>query len=530
MRLLISVILLLSFLNACQTNGTRTENVQGFVNRDTTVTPQNAYTDLFLDSAAVARFFKSADDTLKAQVRNFYNARNYEFAWFSEDGITPQAEGFWNGHEDYINGVGDSSVHDPILHTIMDTLLYADNMFQPDRKTLMETEMRLTRHFFLFAQTAFGASADPAELQWHIPKRKLDIRAMLDSLLASENKEWQPLNPRFHHLQNAVLRYRSIQTNGGWPDLEVYSRKWRKGAKDEAVKNIKKRLAAEGHWPGADTSMQFTDSFAKAVAKVQGLYGQTQSGVVDAAFIKALNVLVEDRIAQMLVNLERMKWMPRQPDDYIFINIPEYRFRLIEGGREELTIDVVVGKAANRTVVFSDELKYIVFSPYWNIPRSIVRNEIVPAMRRSSSYLRRNNIEITGYSGDLPVVRQKPGRRNALGQVKFLFPNEYNIYFHDTPAKSLFSREKRAFSHGCIRLKRPFDLAKYLLKDDPSWTDAAIKKAMNRSSEKWVTLKKRWPVFITYFTSWSTDDGNVYFLEDIYGHDKKLGSRLFEDE
>jgi L,D-transpeptidase YcbB len=244
--------------------------------------------------------------------------------------------------------------------------------------------------------------------------------------------------------------------------------------------------------------------------------------------IKTLNVPVEDRIRQMLLNLERMKWMPERPADFIVVNIPEYRFRVYEEGKEALAMDVVVGKAANRTVVFSDELKYVVFSPYWNIPRSIVRNEIYPAMQRSSSYLRRNNMETTGTSNGLPIVRQKPGRGNALGQVKFIFPNSYNIYFHDTPAKSLFSRDKRAFSHGCIRLHKPFELAKYLLQYADSWTDAAIKKAMSSSKEKWVTLKQTWPVFITYFTSWVNANGDVQFRDDVYGHDKKLESHLFE--
>jgi L,D-transpeptidase YcbB len=192
--------------------------------------------------------------------------------------------------------------------------------------------------------------------------------------------------------------------------------------------------------------------------KVRELYGLKQTGIIDDNFLRALNIPVEERIKQMMVNLEPMKWMPKRPENFIFINIPEYRFRLIEDNRMVLTMDIVVGKAANRTVIFSDELKHIVFSPYWNVPRSIVRNEILPAMKRNPTYLRRNNMEITGYSADLPIVRQKPGKSNALGQVKFLFPNSYNIYFHDTPAKSLFSREKRAFSHGCIRLEQPFAL------------------------------------------------------------------------
>jgi murein L,D-transpeptidase YcbB/YkuD len=190
-------------------------------------------------------------------------------------------------------------------------------------------------------------------------------------------------------------------------------------------------------------------------------------------------------------------------------------------------MNIVVGKEANRTVIFSDELEYIVFSPYWNVPRSIVRNEIVPAMNRSSSYIDRNNMEITGTSDGLPIVRQKPGAGNALGKVKFIFPNRYNIYFHDTPAKTLFSKESRAFSHGCVRVQEPFTLAQYLLRNNKAWTESKIKTAMNSQKEDWVKLDKPLPVYLLYLTSWVDKDGVLNFRDDIYGHDKKLGDRLF---
>lgn len=528
MRLYLISIVVSILLFSCNSNDKSPQEGMVQTPRNTSITPQNAYTELFLDSLQVADFFTSANDSLYAQVRNFYNARNYEFAWFSEEGLTLSAEGFWNSHEDFLKAAKDSSIYDQSLHQVMDTLLYADSTFALSRQILVETELRLTGHFFRFAHTAFGAKADPTELQWHIPKRKLNIQALLDSLLASQKKTWQPLNPRFHQLGNAISLYRSIYQKGGWSVLNIANRKWQQGDKGVEVKRLKQRLAAERHWPLDDTSLLYTDSLAKVVAKVQGLYGQKQNGVADAALVKALNIPVTDRIAQMLVNLERMKWMPYQPSSFIFINIPEYRFRLIEDNKSVLMMDIIVGKAANHTVIFSDELQYVVFSPYWNVPRSIVRNEIVPAMKRNSSYLQRNNMEITGYSGGLPVVRQKPGNNNAMGRVKFLFPNQYNIYFHDTPAKGLFSREKRAFSHGCIRLQEPLELAKNLLRNDSTWTDAAINKAMSSNTDKWVTLTKKWPVFITYFTSWADNEGNVYFLEDIYGHDQRLKDRLVD--
>ncbi len=161
------------------------------------------------------------------------------------------------------------------------------------------------------------------------------------------------------------------------------------------------------------------------------------------------------------------------------------------------------------------------------MPRSIVQNEIVPGINKNSDYLESHNMEITGYSNDLPIVRQKPGRDNSLGLVKFIFPNNYNIYFHDTPAKSLFENENRAFSHGCIRLKNAEQMANYLLRKQTEWTPGKIDEAMHAGKEKWVNLKQPLPVFITYFTAWADSDGLLNFRKDIYNHDQEIANRLF---
>ena len=190
-------------------------------------------------------------------------------------------------------------------------------------------------------------------------------------------------------------------------------------------------------------------------------------------------------------------------------------------------MNIVVGKEGNSTVIFNDELKYIVFSPYWNVPRSIVKNEILPAMSRNPNYLASQNMEITSQKGSIPTIRQLPGPRNSLGRVKFLFPNNYNIYFHDTPAKSLFQREKRAFSHGCMRLEDAKKLAVYLLRDQPEWTEDRIQQAMSQGTEKWVTLKQDIPVYVSYFTAWVDEGGALHFRDDIYGHDRRMAERLF---
>jgi murein L,D-transpeptidase YcbB/YkuD len=241
-----------------------------------------------------------------------------------------------------------------------------------------------------------------------------------------------------------------------------------------------------------------------------------------------MNIPPQERLRTILVNMERLRWMPEMiPPDLILVNIPEYRMHVYEGGEEVLSMDVVVGTAATRTVIFNDSLSHIVFSPTWSIPQSIVRNEILPAMARDPGYLKRKGMERIGGSDANPVIRQRPGAGNALGRVKFIFPNTYNIYLHDTPGKGVFAREKRAFSHGCIRLDKPIELAQYLLRGDSTWTPEAIKAAMYSEREQYVRLRRKRPVTIAYFTSWVDANGLLHFRDDVYGHDARLAQELF---
>ncbi len=220
--------------------------------------------------------------------------------------------------------------------------------------------------------------------------------------------------------------------------------------------------------------------------------------------------------------------MPNLPEGSgIMVNIPQYQLHVYENGKSVMNMPIVVGTTGSQTVIFSDELKYVVFSPFWNIPSSIVRSEILPAIQRDKDYLTKKNMEQVGVSHGIPLIRQRPGPGNSLGRVKFIFPNSYNIYLHDTPSKSLFELEKRAFSHGCIRVGKPAELAAYLLKDSKSWTPEKISQAMRSNKEKWVTLEKPVPVFIFYFTAWVDEEGRLHFREDLYGHDERMAARLF---
>ncbi len=240
-------------------------------------------------------------------------------------------------------------------------------------------------------------------------------------------------------------------------------------------------------------------------------------------------------IDRIRMNLERWRWAPRDLGDrYILINVPSYQLQVVEGDKPALAMRVIVGKPDTATPLFSDEMTYIVFSPYWNIPESILKNEMLPRVASNPDVLRRNNIEVVGTSGTVDPAsvdwsdasatsglhfRQAPGPENALGLVKFIFPNHFNIYLHDTPGDRLFFKPKRTFSHGCIRIENPVGLAEYLLRDQPQWTDARITAAMHAGSEETVKLKTTIPVHIGYWTTWVAPGGSVTYLDDPYGLD-----------
>jgi murein L,D-transpeptidase YcbB/YkuD len=222
-------------------------------------------------------------------------------------------------------------------------------------------------------------------------------------------------------------------------------------------------------------------------------------------------------VEQIVMNMERWRWLPDDPGPrYILVNIPAFRLDVIEDGRSVLDMKVVTGKKSSPTPVLADRMTTVVFSPYWNIPQDIVQKEILPKADRDPSYLEKNNME----ADEKGNYRQRPGKGNSLGQVKFLFPNHYNVYLHDTPAQSLFERLERDFSHGCVRLDEPMKLAQYVLRDQPEWTGDRIRAAMDAGTERAVALKQPLPIYLVYFTAWE-DGGVLKTVPDVYGIDRR---------
>jgi murein L,D-transpeptidase YcbB/YkuD len=212
---------------------------------------------------------------------------------------------------------------------------------------------------------------------------------------------------------------------------------------------------------------------------------------------------------------------------YILVNIPSQELVVYNDTAVRMTMPVIVGKEGAGTMAFSDQITSVVFSPYWNIPQSIVENEIRPALKNDPAYLKKRNMELVKQEGDYMEVRQLPGQDNSLGQVKFLFPNSFDIYLHDTPHKEQFAQQNRALSHGCIRVAKPDSLAQYVLQDQPEWTPERIKAAMNSGQEQTVAVKRPVPVSLTYYTAWTGANGKLHFRKDIYGYDKKTAAHLF---
>ena len=278
----------------------------------------------------------------------------------------------------------------------------------------------------------------------------------------------------------------------------------------------------------ADSTPVFDQFLHQAVMRFQKRHGLTQDGIAGPSFFAELNIPGSERVKQIMLNMERYRWIPEKMEgDYLVVNIPEFRLHSFTDDSLNWSMNVVVGQELHKTVVFHGHISYLVFSPYWNIPPGILKRDILPAMRRDEKYLVRNNMEVTGYNGNTPRIRQKPGASNPMGKVKFMFPNSYNIYLHDSPSKSLFEKEQRTFSSGCIRVADAEKLARYLLQSEYGWTEEKINHAMNAKKETYINLAHKMPVFIVYFTTWVDSDGNLNFRKDIYERDSKLNELLF---
>lgn len=505
----------------------RTDTI--YLTKNADITPANSYSDLFLDSAVIEQFIEqkklSADES--KSFRSFYNYRNLQFAWFTSQGFTEQAQGFWNLQDKFGNDNSDKKLRNKI-----DTLLNNDSLVISRYDTsISNIELALTNAYLKFylqnrTKTLF-ANTSPEKA---IPVKKENAFILTDTILKQrpDSSLANKATSQYFLLKQKLQLYDSIAKKGGWHTIIFTPKQVKKGASSPTIGLIKKRLQLTGDLNAGDTTNIFNDSLASAVKDYQRRNGMKPTGIITDTLIISLNVPVDKRIQQLIINLYRMQWMPAIEDaNYITVNIPDFMLNAFENNAKVFDMPVVVGKEGTNTTMFNGNLDQIVFSPYWNIPASIVKNEIMPKMKADPTYLKSKNMEIVGKNDSLPTIRQLPGGDNALGKVKFLFPNRYDIYFHDTNAKDIFKKEVRAASHGCIRLADAEKMATYLLRNKPEWTPEKIHAAMNSAKEQYVKLNPSMPVSITYFTAWVDETGQLNFRNDVYGNDKKIIQMMF---
>jgi murein L,D-transpeptidase YcbB/YkuD len=498
--------------------------------RDYSVTRDNAYNDMFLDSLAMERYItrrELADKKIARRIRSFYNARNYQYAWFSTKGLSEQSRFFWNQYDYAVTHLKDTSLVNSTFYKQAERYLNMEKMTASANDSMIrETEFGFTEHFIRFINSTYAKGyVKRKEQEKFVPVKKEDPVAMADSLLTkkhSDDKYYEDVNEMYGELKKNLQLYLDVVKAGGWPQITSV-KSIKKGESNAAIPAIKRRLQLTKDLPGSDSSTVFNDSLETAVKQFQKRHGYKQDGIISATLIKDMNVPAITRLKQVLLNMDRMRWMPQNPaGNLIIVNIPEFMLHVYDGKKTLFDMVVVVGRVGNNTMMFNGDLSQINFSPYWNVPPSIIEKEINPAIARNPNYLANKNMERVGGG-----IRQKPGPGNALGKVKFIFPNSFNMYFHDTPSKSLFGQDKRAFSHGCIRLSEPQKMAEWLLRDYPEWSTEKIVSAMNQTSEKIVKLKAAVPVFIIYYTAWVDHDGLLNFRDDVYQHDSEILQKMF---
>ena len=481
-------------------------------------------TALKFDSLELVAFFSKFSLLLpyKKEVELFYQKRNFSFAWYDSSGLIEQAGNFYSRASNLpAEGIAAKT---PYIENL-DSLLV--NRDASEKKQQAETEVLLSALYFYFANKVWGGldNNTTTKMEWYVPRKKISYEQWLDSLLKSPagfSDAGEPVYRQYGLLKASLEKYRGLEKKEHWKKIDSEKKSYRLHDSAQLLQWVKEKLSLLGDLQIADTTMVFDNMLEDAVKNFQHRYGVKEDGIIGPSMIQELNTPLNNKIEKILVNMERSRWLPMAVrGEYAAVNIPEFKLHMYNSDSLVWSMDVVVGRALNKTVIFSGQLKYVVFSPYWNVPAGIYKKEVLPGMQRDKNYLAKHHMERSGNG-----VRQIPGPWNSLGQVKFLFPNSYSIYFHDTPAKSLFGESKRDFSHGCIRLAEPKKLATYLLRNDAAWTNDKITAAMKAGKEKYVTLANELPVFITYFTAWVDRKGQLNLRDDIYNRDKRLAQMI----
>lgn len=442
-------------------------------------------------------------------VRRFYDAHGQGCAWSPANAAAML---------DAIAGFADHGFDPESLHKMRLEVLQGD----PDPMATATRDVLLTDAAMKYAShmgrgleplgtPSLGAGPDSQVRDGLIDSLQQALRANMIGVWISG---LSPPHPAYVLLQQGLSRYRKIAATGGWDALPISLSR----ARNLDFAALRTRLYAEGDLALDDGSSQFDDALRAGLARFQWRNGLLADGVLRSSTIQRLNISAGERVASLALNLERLRQtLPGLPDTRVEVNLPAATAMLYRNGRRALRMNAVIGTRAHETPELSSFIDSIVLNPTWTIPQSIVVNEIKPALRRNPRYLKQN--KMSWVKGQLV---QAPGPWNALGRLKFDFPNPYAVYLHDTPARALFAHPERAASHGCVRLERPVELAEALLSGDPDWDLAAINAAIATGETRRIRLGEPMPVVLTYQTAFAEADGSIHFRPDVYGRDTKL--------
>ncbi len=490
-------------------------------------------------TAAEPLRFELAGQTLDGapELDCFYQRRGFAPAWSAENRLLPVADQLLSALSvASIDGLRPEDYRLAALQDAADAVRRA-----PDAASRAELDLLLSNAFFGYAADLSNGRANPDR-----PKRKsakesecspapeaTSPEAILEAAIAEKRvrtalTRFGPNEGAYRQLREALLRYRDLSRRGE-PALIPEGPKLQPGDRGERVVRLRERLYVAAQAAGAELAPPsaspdlFDESLALALRQFQARNGFAEDGVAGAATLAELNRSAEDRIRQIEANLERWRWLPSDLGErYVRVNIPAFRLDAMEQDRSVLTLRVVVGRPSTSTPAFSSSMNAIQLNPSWYVPRTILDGEILPKAAKDPTFLKRLGYEVISETR----LRQRPGPSNALGRFKFVFPSRYSVYLHDTPSRTLFSRELRALSHGCVRVENPFDLAVWALKSDPKWTPEEIRARVDSGKEKQVMLAEAVPVHIGYWTAWAGDDGVLRFGRDVYKQDAGLIRRL----
>ncbi len=476
----------------------------------------------------------------KIEMPKIYAAADYNLIWKDEKNRNDLIK---NLKESFDEGLLPEDYHLKRIEQLLNDSSYSK--LKP--QVAADVDMLMTDALLLYASHLVSGKVEQSQLrsEWDVKRNSRPEK--IDSLVAitlknhNLNAAFQSLKPQHYYymlLRIKLKEYREIEKNGGWkkiPEGETL----KKGMKDSRIPAVRDYLKITGDLPDTEATDDslFDDELEKAVKKFQERHNLSADGTIGAGTLKQMNIPVTDRIEQIRINLERARWVMHRPeDDFLIVNIAGFYVKHFKNKKAIFTSRVIVGKYNKSTPIFKDTMEYIVMNPTWTLPYSIATHETLPKLKKDPGYLAAkhmvimdksgkilnpNSIDFSKYStSNFPfTIRQEAGPWNALGQVKFIFPNKNSIYLHDTPSKSLFNREDRAFSHGCIRTEDKWGLLMNLMDDPKVWNMDKINEILKSGETTRINLPHPVPIYLLYFTAGIDTNNNIYFIKDVYKRD-----------